>query len=163
MILIKGLQRYQRSKLEVKKNLPDQPGPECIGFETGRVGNFLPTSNFDLWYFCSLFTYKSRQYLIWKIWLISVWRLKARAMKWLLIWFMFAQSTLISYHIEAFVKTEVGCTVTSTLYYIREGSCGVVIKTLVRQTMGCKFKSRWRKKHMKGKRWRKKYWEKWMI
>ena len=37
--------------LEVEKNLPDQPGSECIGFETGRVGNFLPTSNFDLCYF----------------------------------------------------------------------------------------------------------------
>ena len=69
------------------------------------------TSNFDLWYFCSLLTYKSVQYLIWKIWFISVWRLKARAMAWLLTWFMFAQSTLISYHTEAFVKTEVGCTV----------------------------------------------------
>ena len=32
-------------------------------------------------------------------------------MAWLLKWFMFAQSTLISYHTEAFVKTEVGCTV----------------------------------------------------
>ena len=74
-------------------------------------GNFLSTSNFDLWYFCSLLTYKSVQYLIWKIWFISVWRLKARAMAWLLTWFMFAQSTLISYHTEAFVKTEVGCTV----------------------------------------------------
>ena len=56
-------------------------------------------------------TYKEVQYLLLKIWLISVWRLKARAMKWLLTWFMFAQSTLISYHTEAFVKTEVGCTV----------------------------------------------------
>ena len=49
--------------------------------------------------------------LIWKIWFISVWRLKARAMAWLFMWFMFAQSTLISYHTVAFVKTEVGCTV----------------------------------------------------
>ena len=81
---VKRLQKYQRSKLEVEKNLPDQPGPKCIGFETGRVGNFLPTSNFDLWYFCSLFIYKSGQYLIWKIWFISVWRLKSKVMAWLL-------------------------------------------------------------------------------
>ena len=35
-------------------------------------------------------------------------------MAWLLTWFMFAQSTLISYHTEAFVKAEVGCTVNDT-------------------------------------------------
>ena len=29
----------------------------------------------------------------------------------LLTWFMITQSTLISYHTEAFVKTEVACTV----------------------------------------------------
>ena len=86
---------------EVEKNLPDQPGPECIGFETGRVGNFLPTSNFDLWYFCSLFTYKSEQYLIWKIWLISVWSLKPKAEVWLLTGFIWGQNTLSSYHTEA--------------------------------------------------------------
>ena len=111
----RGCKKYQRSKLEVEKNLPDQPGPGHISLESGWVGNFLSTSNFDLWYFCSLLTYKSVQYLIWKIWFISVWRLKARAMAWLLTWFMFAQSTLISYHTEAFVKTEVGCTVYVTL------------------------------------------------
>ena len=37
--------------------------------------------------------------------------MKAKAMAWLLAWFMIAQSTLISYHTEAFVKTEVACTV----------------------------------------------------
>ena len=37
--------------------------------------------------------------------------MKARAIALLLTLFMFAQSTLISYHTEAFVKTEVGCTV----------------------------------------------------
>ena len=37
--------------------------------------------------------------------------MKAKAMTWLLTWFMIAQSTLISYHTEAFVKTEVACTV----------------------------------------------------
>ena len=73
-----------------------------ISLKSGWVSNFLLTSN-----------YKSAQYLIWKIWFISVWRLKARAMAWLLMWFMFAQSTLISYHSQAFVKTEVGCTVVS--------------------------------------------------
>ena len=51
------------------------------------------------------------QYLIWKIWFVFIWRMKAKAMAWLLTWFVIAQSTLISYHIEAFVKTEVACTV----------------------------------------------------
>ena len=37
--------------------------------------------------------------------------MKAKVMAWLLTWFIFAQSTFISYHTEAFVKTEVGCTV----------------------------------------------------
>ena len=53
----------------------------------GWSGRFFLTSNFDLWYFCSLLTYKSIQYLIWKIWLISVWRMKAKVLLWLLIWF----------------------------------------------------------------------------
>ena len=108
---VKTLQKYQKSKLEFEKNLPDQPGPGCISLEPGWVGNFLSTSNFDLWYFCSLLTYKSVQYLIWKIWFISIWSLKARAMAQLIMQFMFPQGTLISYHTEAFVKTEVGCTV----------------------------------------------------
>ena len=37
-------------------------------------------------------------------------------MAWLLTWFIFAQSTLMSYHTEAFVKTEVGCTVLLELF-----------------------------------------------
>ena len=81
-----------------------------IGLESGRVSNSLSTCNFDLWYFFSLLTYKNVQYFIWKIWFISVWRMKAKAMAWLLTWFMITQSTLISYHTEAFVKTEVACT-----------------------------------------------------
>ena len=79
--------------------------------ESGWVGNFLSTSNFDLWFFCSLLIFKDVHYLIWKIWLMSVWRMKAKAMAWLLTWFMMAQITLISYRTEAFVKTEVACTV----------------------------------------------------
>ena len=85
--------------------------PGRISVESGSVGYFLSTFNFDLWYFCSLLTYRSVQYLTWKIWLISVWRLKARAMAGIFTWFMFAQNTLCSYHTEAFVKTEFGCTV----------------------------------------------------
>ena len=37
--------------------------------------------------------------------------MKAKAMAWLLIWFMITQKTLISYRTEAFFKTEVACTV----------------------------------------------------
>ena len=51
------------------------------------------------------------KYFIWKIWFISVWRTKAKVIAWLFIWFIFAQRTLISYHTEVFVKTEVACTV----------------------------------------------------
>ena len=88
-----------------------------ISLESCWVANFLSIPNFDLWYFCSLLTYKSVQYLIWKIWLISTWRMKAKVMVWLLTWFIFAQSTLNSYHTEAFVKTEVGCTVLKMLRF----------------------------------------------
>ena len=96
-------------KLEVDKKLPTQPDSMRPG--PGWSGRFFWHVNFELLYFCSLLTYKDVQYLIWKIWFISVLRLKAKVMAWLLIWFIFTQSTLISYHTEAFVKTEVGCTV----------------------------------------------------
>ena len=39
--------------------------------------------------------------------------MKAKVMAWLLTWFIFAQSTLISYHKEASFKTEVAYTVDS--------------------------------------------------
>ena len=39
--------------------------------------------------------------------------MKSKVIAWLLTWFIFAQSTLISYHTEGFVKTEVGFTVAS--------------------------------------------------
>ena len=44
----------------------------------------LSVSNFDLWYFCSLLMYKSAQYLIWKIYFISVWSQRAKDVVWLL-------------------------------------------------------------------------------
>ena len=53
--------------MEVEKNLPEQPDRGRISLESGRVANSLTTSNFDLWYFFSLLTYKNVQYLIWKI------------------------------------------------------------------------------------------------
>ena len=59
--------------MEVEKNLPEQPDRGRIGLESGRVGNSLSTSNFDLWYFFSLLIYKNVYYLIWKILFISVW------------------------------------------------------------------------------------------
>ena len=105
LLEVKRLQKYKRSKLEVDKKLPTQPDSSPLHPGSGWSGRFFSTSNFDLWYFCSLLTY-----LLWKNWLLSVWRFKAKIMVWLLMWFMFAQSTLISYHTEVFVKTDVGCT-----------------------------------------------------
>ena len=107
----RGCKNIRGQSWRSKKNLPDHAGCGCISLKSGWVSNFLSTSNFDLWYFRSLLTYKNVQYLILKIWLIPVWRLKARIMVQLLMWFMFAQSALFSYHTEAFVKTKVGCTV----------------------------------------------------
>ena len=34
-LYIKRLQKYERSNLEVEKNLPDQLGPGCISLESG--------------------------------------------------------------------------------------------------------------------------------
>ena len=50
----------------------DSAGPGRIGFEIGRVGNFLCNLQHDLRYLCSLLTYKNAQYLILKIWFIIV-------------------------------------------------------------------------------------------
>ena len=83
------------------KNLPVQPVPRASGSRLAELAIFFATSNFDLKYFCNLLTYKNVQYLIWKIWFISVWSLKPKAVVWLLTGFMLGQSTLISYHTEA--------------------------------------------------------------
>ena len=114
----KRLQKYQRSKLEVRKKLPTRPVSNPMHSGPGWSGRFFSTSNFDLWYFCSLLTYKDVQYLVWKIWLISVWRMKAKVFLWLLTWFIFAQRTLILYNTEAFVKTEVGPTVSKVTFAV---------------------------------------------
>ena len=83
------------------KNLPVQPALRASGSRLAELAIFFATSNFDLKYFCNLLTYKNVQYLIWKIWFISVWSLKPKAVVWLLTGFMLGQSTLISYHTEA--------------------------------------------------------------
>ena len=77
-------------------------GCERIRFELAELAIFFATTNFDLKYFGSfLMTYNNVQYLIWKIWFISVWRQKPKAQVWLLAAFMLGQNTLISYHTEA--------------------------------------------------------------
>ena len=85
----------------LQRKLPTRPTSNPMLPGPAGPTDFLLTSNFDLWYFCSLLTYKNVQYLIWKIWFISVWSLKPKAVVWLLIGFMLGQSTLISYHTEA--------------------------------------------------------------
>ena len=49
-ILIKGLQQYQWSDLEVEINFPGQPGPERGSVESGRVDDFFrpPTLTFNI-------------------------------------------------------------------------------------------------------------------
>ena len=84
-----------------QRKLPTRPNSNQMHPGPAEPADFLSTSNFDLWYFCSLLTYKDAQYLIWKIWFISVWSLKPKAVVWLLIGFMLSQSTPISYHTEA--------------------------------------------------------------
>ena len=82
-LLVKRLQKYLRSKLEVAKKISYSARLEPDASGASWTGRFLSTSNFDLWYFCSLLTYKNELYLIWKI----------KAVIWLLISFMLGQST----------------------------------------------------------------------
>ena len=76
------------SKLEVAKKIansanlkPDAPGARLIC-------QIFFTSKFDLWCFCSLFTYMIVKYLIWKIWFICVWSLKINILAALLRYFI---------------------------------------------------------------------------
>ena len=83
------------------KNLPVQPAPGASGSSLAKLAIFFATSNFDLKYFCNLLAYKNEQYLIWKIWFISIWSQKFKAVVWFLTYVMFAQSTPTSYHTKA--------------------------------------------------------------
>ena len=97
----RGCKNIKGQSRRSKKNLPVQPPPGAWGSRLAELAIFFSTFNLDLKYFCKLLTYKNVQYLIWKIWFISVWSLKPKAVVWLLTGFMLGQSTLISYHTEA--------------------------------------------------------------
>ena len=86
---------------EVHKNLLFQPTPCASVSRRAELAIFFSTSNFDLRYFCSVLAYKNIQHLIWKIWFISIWSQKPNTTTLLFTYFMLAQGTPISYHIEA--------------------------------------------------------------
>ena len=96
-----GYKNIKGQSCRLIKNLLSQPVPGSSGSRSAALAIFLATSNFDLIYFISLLTYKNVKYLIWKIWFISLWNLKPKAVVWLLTGFMLGQSTPVSYHIEA--------------------------------------------------------------
>ena len=50
--------------MDVKKNLPVWLTPSALVLNLAESAIFFSTSNFDLWYFYSLFTFKNVQYLI---------------------------------------------------------------------------------------------------
>ena len=52
MILVKGLQRYQRSKLEDEKNICQRGQPQAHGFEPGRSADII--FDLQLWPLISL-------------------------------------------------------------------------------------------------------------
>ena len=112
-----GCKNIKGQSWSLIKNLPSRPVPGSSGSRSAALAIFFATSNFDLKYFCSLLSYKNVQYLIWKIWLISVWSLKPKAVVWLWTGFMLGQSTPISYHTEAngciFFSASVSCHVCS--------------------------------------------------
>ena len=82
--------------MEVKKKICwFGPRRGRIGDESGRLDNFF----FDLQLWSLMFLqpciiYKSPQYLIWKIWFISVWSQKPKDLAWVLD--VFLESTLKS-------------------------------------------------------------------
>ena len=43
---------------DTKKNLGLEPGPHSSGADRAERQNFFQTSNFDIWQFCSLLSYK---------------------------------------------------------------------------------------------------------
>ena len=104
LLLVKGPQKYQRSKLEVeRKSARVSRDPRAAVSNLAELMIFLLSSNFDLWYFCSLLIYKSAQYLIWKIYFIPVWSQILREPFCLLGSFKLSQSTPILPHRRAFV------------------------------------------------------------
>ena len=86
--------RSQRKLSTRPVSNPMHPGP-------AGPADFLSTSKFDLWYFCIFLIYKDAQKLIWKIWFISVWNLKLKAVVWLLTSLMLGQRTTITYQTVA--------------------------------------------------------------
>ena len=81
--------------MKFDKKSAGSAGPGHIGFELAELAIFFATSNFDLKYFCNFLSYKNVQYLIWKMWFISVWSKKPKVMLWLLRYVILAQSNLI--------------------------------------------------------------------
>ena len=53
-----GLQKYQRSKLKIEKNLPVQLGTGLLGSILAELAIFLSTSNFDIFQPLLISTYK---------------------------------------------------------------------------------------------------------
>ena len=100
----RGCKNIKGQSWRSMKNLPVQPAPRTSGSRLAKLAIFFAISKFDLKHFCSLLTYKNVQYIIWKIWFISVWRLWAKVMPWLFTWFIFTQSTLVSYHTRPLLK-----------------------------------------------------------
>ena len=96
ILQVMRLQKYQRSKLEVDKKSAGSAGPGPIEFKLAELAIFFATSNFDLKYFCNLLTYKNVQYLIWKIWFISVWSQKLKGIAWLLSIFLMSKKPQIT-------------------------------------------------------------------
>ena len=70
------------------------PGIGASVLKPADLATSFLTSNFDCWCFCSLLIYKIPQYLIWKIWFISVWSQKPKDLTWVLDVFLEGQSTL---------------------------------------------------------------------
>ena len=62
MILIKRLQRYQRSKLEFKKNIYQLGRPQALGFEPGWSADIF--FELQLWPLISLQPLDQNQYLV---------------------------------------------------------------------------------------------------
>ena len=79
-----------------KKISAEQPGSNPCGHGWPCWQIFFSSSNFDLWYLCSLLTKINVWYLIWKIYFVFVWRTKPKAFERILRYVIFAQIRPIS-------------------------------------------------------------------
>ena len=92
----RGCKDIRGQSWRTKKISAEWPGSNPCACGRPRWQIFFSSSNFDLWYLCSLLTKINVWYLIWKIYLVFVWRTKSKAFERVLRYVILAQGNPIS-------------------------------------------------------------------